>query len=290
MSDQETAQAIENIENPEVEPEAVEEQEEDAEQVIEPVPRFRIKAKSETIRAIVNAVASMVSDNEPDAVFQILEKGVTIRHMDESHVALVVIEKQPQFFTVYDVTEEGNLCLSVTMLNRVLSRAKSKSIEHITLSTTKEDKVRVSFNHKEGNQTVKTFDLPIMKEMYEIPPEPKLELSTRVQMDANEFYRALQDAEIVADVVKITTNGDSIRLNAQGDVVKAEINFDVSDTLDLYTKEETSSMYSLDYLLPIVKAGRGLSDVVTFEYSKDLPCKISFGLDYFWIAPRIEEN
>ena len=272
---------MENPEEPAVTPEP-------AEPIVRPIPRFSLRVEAETLRALVNAIVPFVSEEEADAVFNITGEGLIFKQMDTSHIALISINRPSSRFTSYEVTEEGKLCVSIAMLNKVLGRSKSKDIEYISLSTTDEGKLRVSFDYKEGN-TLKVFHLPLMEEAYIEPPEPKLEHTTRVKLEASELYRALQDTEIVSDVVRVTTNGDSIRLNAQGETLKAEVTFDKSDTLDLYTQEETSAIYAIEYLLSIVKVGNDLCDIVTLEYSKDLPCKVSFEDEaHFWLAPRIE--
>ena len=63
--------------------------------------------------------------------------------------------------------------------------------------------------------------------------------------------------------------------------------------LDLETKENSKATFSLSYLSEIVKAAAATSDIVTLEFSSDMPIKLDFkqqkeGKLSFFLAPRIE--
>jgi proliferating cell nuclear antigen len=63
--------------------------------------------------------------------------------------------------------------------------------------------------------------------------------------------------------------------------------------LDLEAREPSKATFSLSYLSEIIKAASATSDIVTLEFSADMPIKLDFqqtteGKLTFYLAPRIE--
>ncbi|MEM3616171.1 MAG: DNA polymerase III sliding clamp, partial [Candidatus Methanomethylicia archaeon] len=62
--------------------------------------------------------------------------------------------------------------------------------------------------------------------------------------------------------------------------------------IELNVKEPSSSTYSLNYLEDLVKTSKA-SEILTLEFSNDMPMKLSFELPNngritYYLAPRIE--
>jgi len=84
-------------------------------------------------------------------------------------------------------------------------------------------------------------------------------------------------------------------MNARGDLMGASIELKKgSDALlSLEAKEPSKATFSLSYLSEIVKAAAATSDVVTIEFSTDMPIRLDFKQPYdgklvYYLAPRIE--
>ena len=63
--------------------------------------------------------------------------------------------------------------------------------------------------------------------------------------------------------------------------------------LELQVKEPSKATYNLNYLAELVKAGAATSEVVTAEFSTNMPIKVEFeipqqGRLLYYLAPRIE--
>jgi proliferating cell nuclear antigen len=61
----------------------------------------------------------------------------------------------------------------------------------------------------------------------------------------------------------------------------------------LETTEPSKSTFPLSYLSEIVKAAAATSDIVTLEFSTDMPVRLNFKQTYdgtlvYFLAPRIE--
>ena len=94
---------------------------------------------------------------------------------------------------------------------------------------------------------------------------------------------------------KAETDGEKVTMNAKGDIMGANVELKKgSDALlSLEAKEPSRSAFPLSYLSEIVKAAAATSDIVTLEFSTDMPIRLEFKQRYdgtlvYFLAPRIE--
>jgi len=86
-----------------------------------------------------------------------------------------------------------------------------------------------------------------------------------------------------------------LTMRAAGDVgnVVVEVEKGTDELLNLEAKESSKSTFSLNYLSEMVRAASNLSDVVSLEFSTDMPVRLNFempskGKLQYYLAPRIE--
>jgi proliferating cell nuclear antigen len=137
--------------------------------------------------------------------------------------------------------------------------------------------------------------LVLMEVSEEEVPEPKLTFNAKVAMTASDFYETLRDVELVSDNVRIEVDGESLVMNAKGDVsgAKIEVKKGSDALISMEAKEPSRATFSLSYLTDIVKAASDTSDIVTLEFSTDMPLRLDFRQRYdgklaYLLAPRIE--
>jgi proliferating cell nuclear antigen len=248
---------------------------------------FRLKvADARLLKDMANAISILVDE----ATFQITPEALRLRAMDPSRVAMVDFEWPKTIFDEYVCTEPSKMCLNISELLKLLKRAG------------KEEYVELALDEKTGRlqlritgKYTRTFTMPLLEASEEEVPTPKITFNVRAKATTEGLRRALEDAELVSDHVRIEADGEKLVFQAAGDLMGATIELKKgSDALlDLEAKEPSKATFSLSYLSEIVKAASPTSDIVTLEFSTDMPIKLDFqqareGKLVFYLAPRIE--
>lgn len=247
--------------------------------------RMRI-SDTKTFKSILDAISTVIDE----ATFIIGPEGIKLRAMDPSRVAMVDWEMRGTSFDEYEADEESKVCVNLSELKKILRRAGKDDVIELSLS-------------EEGNQLLvkmmgrytRSFTLPILEVSEEEVPEPKLTFNAKVAMTASDFYETLRDVELVSDNVRIEVDGESLIMNAKGDVsgAKIEVKKGSDALISMEAKEPSRATFSLSYLTDIVKAASDTSDIVTLEFSTDMPLRLDFRQRYdgklaYLLAPRIE--
>jgi proliferating cell nuclear antigen len=240
---------------------------------------FRLKvANARLLRDIANAISILIDE----ATFQITPDALKLRAMDPSRVAMVDFEWPKTIFDEYVCTEPSKMCINISELLKLLKRAS------------KEEYVELALDEKTGRLQVRmtgkytrTFTMPLLETSEEEVPTPRITFNVRAKATTDGLRRALEDAELVSDHVRIEAVGEKLVFQAAGDLMGSDA------LLDLDTKEPSKATFSLSYLSEIVKAASATSDIVTLEFSTDMPIKLDFqqvgeGKLVFYLAPRIE--
>jgi proliferating cell nuclear antigen len=248
---------------------------------------FRLKvADARLLKDMANAISILVDE----ATFQITPEALRLRAMDPSRVAMVDFEWPKTVFDEYVCTEPSKMCLNISEMLKLLKRAG------------KEEYVELALDEKTGRlqlritgKYTRTFTMPLLEASEEEVPTPKITFNVRAKATTEGLRRALEDAELVSDHVRIEADGEKLVFQAAGDLMGATIELKKgSDALlDLEAKEPSKATFSLNYLSEIVKAASPTSDIVTLEFSTDMPIKLDFqqareGKLVFYLAPRIE--
>jgi len=248
---------------------------------------FKLKvADARLLKDMANAISILVDE----ATFQITPEALRLRAMDPSRVAMVDFEWPKTIFDEYVCTEPSKMCLNISELLKLLKRAG------------KEEYVELALDEKTGRlqlritgKYTRTFTMPLLEASEEEVPTPKITFNVRAKATTEGLRRALEDAELVSDHVRIEADGEKLVFQAAGDLMGATIELKKgSDALlDLEAKEPSKATFSLSYLSEIVKAASPTSDIVTLEFSTDMPIKLDFqqareGKLVFYLAPRIE--
>ena len=137
--------------------------------------------------------------------------------------------------------------------------------------------------------------MPTLEASEEEVPTPKITLNAKVKATTEGLREAIEDAQLVSDHVRIEADSERLVFYATGNLMGATIELKKgSDALlDLEIKEQSKATFSLSYLSEIIKAAAATSEIVTLEFSSDMPVKLDFqqtkdGRLAFFLAPRIE--
>lgn len=248
------------------------------------------KAELEDVGLIQDSMKT-ISDLISEGIFQFTEDGVKLIAADPAMVALVDFQIEKDVFEQYDIDEGEKVGLNLENLYSILRRANSD--DTITFELGEDDS---QFHIIMENSSTRNFSLPILNlSEDDIPSTDQLEFTVDVDMETAVLEDAIKDALVVGDSVTVSSDGESLRIQAEGDQsnVDFEISGDAEGILEL-KGTNAESMFSLDYLNSMVGAKK-LSDTVELRLGEDFPMRLNFEVPEkarlsFVLAPRIEEE
>ncbi|MCR6668427.1 MAG: proliferating cell nuclear antigen (pcna) [archaeon YNP-WB-040] len=235
-------------------------------------------------RSVIDAISEIIDE----ANFVATPNGLSLRAMDPSHVAMVEVELPKSFFDEYNC--EGNINIGVNLdeFRKILKRGSAK--DKMSLEVTSDRKLKITFS----NKAERNFSIPLLDIAGEEIASPSLEFNVHSRLASEVFEDAIKDASLISDYVKISAEGDVLKISASGERGDVEVKLSEASgsLIELNVKEPSSSTYSLNYLEDLVKASSA-SEILVLEFSTDMPLKLSFELPNegritYYLAPRVE--
>lgn len=248
------------------------------------------KAELEDVGLIQDSMKT-ISDLISEGIFQFTEDGVKLIAADPAMVALVDFQIEKDVFENYELDEEEKIGLNLENLYSILRRANSD--DTITFEVGEDDS---QFHIIMESSSTRNFSLPILNlSEDDIPSTDQLEFTVDVDMETKVLEDAIKDALVVGDSVTVSSDGESLRIVAEGD--QSNVDFEIAGDADGINSLEgtnASSMFSLDYLNSMAGAKK-LSDTVQIRLGEDFPMRLNFDVPEkarlsFVLAPRIEEE
>ena len=248
---------------------------------------FKLKmADTKLLKDMITAISILVDE----ATFHIEPERIKLRAMDPSRVAMVDFEWPKTIFEEYTCTDQSKMCINITEMLKLLKRAGKDEVVELSL-----DEKTGRLQLKITGKYTRTFTMPTLEASEEEVPTPKLTFNVKAKTTTSGLSRAIEDAQLVSDHVRIEADSEKLVLNAAGDLMGATITLQKgSDALlELEVNEPSKATFSLSYLSEIIKTASATSDIATLEFSTDMPVKIDFqqakeGKLTFYLAPRIE--
>ena len=224
----------------------------------------------------------VVSEVVSEVRIKLLEDGLSIVAVDPANVALVIFKLPKESFSQYDA---GNATWGVNLgdLKKILKRASGNASvvfeeEAGKLKITIYDKIK------------KVFTLALIEVSSEDKEIPELNFGARVEMDADDFAQAVEDASVVADSCSLVVKDGKFFVEGSGNLNSARAEFS-GDNIEIFGNGR--SKYSLEYLMKFIKATK-ISGKVVVNLSDEYPLKLDFpgermGIG-FVLAPRVEND
>ena len=242
---------------------------------------FALSMQPRDFTQIVKSIGSLVEE----ATIYIDEEGLTFRGMDPSHVAMLDIAIPNGCFEKYEIRQEGSIGVRVDELLKICKQLDKK--QSVRLETKPEFILEI----KQGDMSLKLRTIETTKTD---TPLPKIPYDARVEIDGMElkpaeFVKHLKRIETVSDYVTFETNPNELIVSGKGDSGDIKINL---DDVRLDVKQDSTSTYSLEYILPFVKTLDKNSELI-IAYSTAKPCRLetkitNIGRVHFYLAPRVE--
>ncbi len=216
------------------------------------------------LKSSIEAISNLIDE----AGINVDNEGLKLRAMDPAHVALVDFQLVKEAFDNFEVTESVVLGVDLERLNTIVKRAGSNDM--ITLSLD-EDKNMLKIKIK--NTSTRTFSLPLIDVSDEDLKVPSLDFPSSVEVHPNILKEAIKDAEIVSDHVTLKTDENNLYISAKGDLGNVSVKVLKDDAIAFMSGGEVSSMFSLEYLVDMMKAS-DLADTVKINLGDNIPVRL----------------
>ncbi len=262
------------------------------------------------LRAAFEAISFLIDET----YLHVSPKGIKIKAMDPSHVAMLLANFSSDIFTEYTCDEDFKIGVNIQDLIKILRRAKST--DQIRLSTDDSDKNTVSIQMKTDKST-RTFKLKSKDiQNYDKDADATIEkldqtlierFNATIQLEGSIIDEVIKDALIISDIIKVQVLSAEqlLTFQATDETGEVQVELDMSNKgsggiLDAEVKNDCEGMYSLNYLENIIKIQPVVS---SFEIGLGLniPVRISGTLTntsgnptegkiVYILAPRVEDE
>lgn len=234
---------------------------------------------------LLSDAISLLSELVIEVKAKVSKSGLEITAIDPANVALVSLKIPSKAFSQLEADNE-ELGLNLEDFKQVLRRASVGSL----IMEKQDNMLKLKIQEK----SKRTFNLALINPEEEEKKVPELNFVSKIELDANTFAEAINDAAIVADSATFMASKNTFIIEAKGTLNSARTEF-TDDEVKIETTEETKAKYSLDYLMKFAKASK-IAEKLKINFSTDYPARFDFKSQddlieiSFILAPRVEEE
>jgi proliferating cell nuclear antigen len=200
------------------------------------------------------------------------DEGIRALGMDPSHVAMIDILIKPGLFDTFEKPKEKMITVNLAEFYKFLDRIDKDERVMITHSM---ETARLTLEARKGGRS-RRFALPVLEPLDDEVPEPKIFFKSEGRILTQSVERALKDADLVSEFVKIMLTKEMLLFNATGDMGSARNEWQKGsdELLQLKSEEDSSATFTLSYLKDMFGQLKNLAEVVTLSLTDDMPLKI----------------
>jgi proliferating cell nuclear antigen len=126
-------------------------------------------------------------------------------------------------------------------------------------------------------------------------PTPKIVFNSKVKMTTESLRDVIEDAQSISDNVRLETTSEKFSVSTSTELSSANMEIEKGSEamLEMEVKEPSKATFNLGFLANIIRAASGASEIVTMEFSTNMPIKVEFEMPQqghllYYLAPRIE--
>lgn len=242
---------------------------------------------SRLLRDSVDTISQLIDDG----LFKLKKDGIELMASDRAMVSFVDFKLKASYFDEYECDKDRTIGVNLLNFLTVLKRVNSNDKLTLDLNE-KENKLEVAL---EGDSK-RRFAIPLIEISREDMPQiDQLKFGASAEVRADIFEQGINDADIVADSVVIELTPDNLKMSAEGNSSRTELNLEKGNEAlsDLNASEKVNSRYSLEYLKKMIKGSR-LAEKAKIMLGKDFPLKLEFKGENaslaMILAPRVAEE
>lgn len=236
---------------------------------------------SEDIKAVISAISTLVEE----ATFSATAEGITFKGMDPSHVALIDIKWPNSAFASYTCDSEVKFGVRVDELAKLLRRATKT--EDMELGITEDNRLQISIGSN------KRYKMRLIESSATDTPLPKISFDATVILPYASLEKILGDVQVVSEYLTMSAGDNKIQFSGKGDLGEVAISAGDEEISEITAEQESVGTYSLEYLVPVVRAVGNASAHIACEFASAKPLRVGFtianmGHIHFYLAPRVE--
>jgi len=251
------------------------------------ITRIMLKVKFTNVsewKAVLNAIGDIVED----AMFICNDDGITFRGIDPAHVALIDVSFPKSAFVEFN-SQTSFFGLKVDDFKNVINTAGNNDLVELQIADQGSMKILINGSLK------MEYTLKLLERTEVNTPLPKIDVKSKITLSPTVFGKIISNIEKISDYLTINCQSDKIEFFGKGDIGEAKIDLEKTNPeLELLNvSEDSSSVYSIDYMAKIIRSvGRECKNV-NMEYGTQTPIHMKFQLPSlasleYYLAPRIE--
>jgi proliferating cell nuclear antigen len=248
------------------------------------------------------AIFRNLKDLVTDVNIHVSNEEVYIQSMDGSHVCLIEVKIQTNWFDDFTIKNEEVLGVNTEILFKVIDCWKDG--QEITLETKGKtcDKLIIRFSGE--NQIFKEFELPLVEIDTDIMMIPDKEYEVDLALNSSDLKDLVNELAIFNEDIEIkcSSKDEKVIINSSGGMGKMKVEIKEDDILEFAISEdlELSVSYAISYINKMCDFNK-VNNIVYMHSSNEDPLKFHYSLDdedsvnsenfvRFYLAPKIEEE
>lgn len=219
------------------------------------------------------------------------ENEVYIQIMDGSHICLLDININSDWFHEYEVKADEVISLNVNILLKIISLYTMNTVITMMVSDSQEN-MEVILEYGNVN---KNFEIPLMEIEFDHLEPGENDYSCDFEMKTRVLEKYLNELMIFGEKIDFKYKNDKLYLSSSGSEGKMNIEIP-SDSLESLCVEEDISLqcaFDIKYIVYISKLTASFSTMsISFDKEYPLFCKFSddnINIKYF-VAPKMNDD
>lgn len=234
------------------------------------------------------AILQAISDITDEATLICSKDGLVFRGMDPSHVALLDITFPNSSFESFNCNATF-FGIHVNDLRNIISVATRGDTIEFKIDEPHNLKIRI-IGALEMRYTLNLIERTEVNSRI-----PKVHSQSKVGLSSTTLAKIISNVEKVSDYITISSKPEMIQFAGNGIIGNVQMDIKKTDSqlFSFDVQEDSSSMYSLEYMSKIIRNIGKASKNVNMEYGTETPIHLFFEMESaaraeYYLAPRVE--
>jgi len=222
-------------------------------------------------------------------MFIVNTDGITFRGMDPAHVALLDVTFPKSSFDHLE-SQTSFFGIRIDDFKTIFNTAANTDTVELNIEDGHLMKVSVT-----GSLNME-YNLRLIQKQQVNIPIPKTDYKAKVSIEPSTLSRIIFNIEHISEYLTINCNQEGVEFSGQGDMGDGKISLDREnpDLKKLESSQDSSAVFSLEYMAKIIRDIGKASKTVNMEYADKSPLHILFEMPSmviaeYYLAPRVQD-
>ena len=239
------------------------------------------------LRDSIDTIAQILDEG----MIKLKPEGLEMLAADRAMVVVVDFKLSANAFESYNCDAAASIGLNLLNFLTILKRAGAGDKLSLRLNET-DNRLELTLT----GESTRKFAVPLLELSAEdVPNVTQFQFTANAELSTDVFSNGIDDADVIADSIIIELAPSKVRMWAEGDGSKTELNLEGGSVAlsSVDAKEAVKARYPIEYLKKIMKAGK-LAPKTSVKIGNDYPMRMDFSGDKvkmgFVLAPRVSEE